>query len=57
MTALDNPCYLCRKRTLGCHSKCQEYTTFAQYRQQVAAKRHRIATEKSYYRDHKRMCK
>lgn len=21
----DSPCYLCEKRTGGCHSKCQEY--------------------------------
>lgn len=27
---MEVPCYNCEKRTLGCHSKCEEYKGYAQ---------------------------
>ena len=29
-TVPDNPCYLCQRRTLGCHSRCKDYIAYTQ---------------------------
>ena len=36
MTAPDSPCYLCQRRTLGCHIWCKDYKTFTQWRQELS---------------------
>lgn len=34
----DDPCYECNKRTIGCHSKCDEYIEWAKKRREVNEK-------------------
>lgn len=36
MIAPDNPCYLCQRRALGCHSQCKDYIAYTQYQQALS---------------------
>lgn len=36
MTAPDNACYLCQRRTPHCHSQCKDYITYTQYQQALS---------------------
>lgn len=36
MTAPDNPCYLCQRRTPHCHSQCKDYIAYTQWRQALS---------------------
>lgn len=42
---MNNPCYKCEKRQIGCHIVCNRYKTFAKERQAINAK---IKAEKEY---------
>gem|GEM_PF-781119 len=35
MTAPDNPCYLCQRRTPHCHGQCTDYIAYTVYRQML----------------------
>lgn len=37
---MDAPCENCKRREVGCHSKCSEYLQFREYKLQVNESRH-----------------
>lgn len=51
MTAPDNPCYLCQRRALGCHSQCKDYIAYTQYRQTLNQAKHTDTGLQAYNSD------
>lgn len=35
---VENKCYGCEKRQLGCHSKCEDYKKYKKYLEKIRAK-------------------
>lgn len=35
MNKITSPCKGCENRYLGCHSKCEDYAKFKQYRERI----------------------
>lgn len=35
---VENKCYGCQKRKLGCHSKCEDYKKYKEYLEKIRAK-------------------
>lgn len=39
MSIIDNPCFNCKERSLGCHSRCTAYIAYSNYRAEQCNKR------------------
>ena len=50
----EAPCKGCQKRQLHCHSSCEEYRGYRQYREQVYAEKMKRAEESDFMRAVKR---
>ncbi len=45
---MKNPCYMCEKRALGCHSFCKEYKSFREENDRQREKNHTEDTAARY---------
>lgn len=50
----EAPCKGCQKRQLHCHSSCEEYREYRQYREQIYAEKMKRAEESDFMRAVKR---
>ena len=54
MAVVEAPCKDCAKRQLHCHSICEAYREYRQYREQVYAEKMKQADESDFMRAVKR---
>ena len=60
---IKSPCQYCLDRKIGCHSRCERYLAFAEYRKRINTNRHkeievRVAFDQrkraTYWRNHRK---